>query len=56
MKAEEKPILSMDTFRKAFLFAVGIIAVAYEEAEKAAQEAREAIEERAERMSTPKVS
>jgi hypothetical protein len=56
MKAEDQPVLSMDTFRKAFLFAVGLVAVAYEEAEKAAQEAIEAIEERAERRSTPKVN
>ncbi len=40
----------MDIFRKAFLFVVGAVVVAYEEATKAAKEAQKSIEERRENV------
>lgn len=40
----------MDIFRKAFLFIVGAVSVAYEEATKAAKEAQKSVEERREKV------
>ncbi len=40
----------MEIFRKSFLFIVGVVAVAYEEAAKAVKEAQDSIDERREKL------
>lgn len=41
----------MDVFRKAFLFVIGLVSIAYEETNKSIEEATKSIEERREKIS-----